>query len=499
MKFPYSANNWMSAIGSIVALVSFSMFLFLLAITIFLDQGSSYLGLFIYIVLPIFLIIGLTLIPIGMIIKIRKEKKEKTKDRMRWLEVNLNNPRHRNAFFIFSACTAIFLFFTSIGSYEAFHFTESTEFCGKLCHNVMEPEFVAYQNSPHARIKCAECHIGSGADWYVKSKLSGLYQLYAVLSNSFPRPIPTPIADLRPAKETCEKCHWPEKFYSRQLITEKHFLADEQNTEWDINLQMKIGPNYSAMGLAEGIHWHINSDIKIEYIAGSDDREQIPWIKYTNLKTNKSIIYTDDEFPLDQTTIESSEIRIMDCMDCHNRPSHKYYTPTHYIDNLMTSGKLPRDIPNLKLIAMEVLNVEYESKDSAMFKISKGIKEYYESGYPEIVKKNPELLNNIVSTIQAEFNKNAFPEMKVNWKAYPDHISHVETNGCFRCHDNKHKSENDEIIRKDCNLCHSIVAQGNPDSLQFSNFNESLEFKHPVDIDESWKEFLCSECHNDLF
>lgn len=154
--------------------------------------------------------------------------------------IDLNRKDHRNAFLIFAAGTTIFLFISALGSYEAFHYTESTEFCGTLCHSVMNPEYTAYQNSAHAKVRCVECHVGTGADWYVKSKLSGLYQVYAVIANVYPKPIPTPIKNLRPARETCEECHWPQKFYSRQLRTEKHFLTDEKNSEWDISLIMKI-------------------------------------------------------------------------------------------------------------------------------------------------------------------------------------------------------------------------------------------------------------------
>ncbi len=278
LKLPRSFYNWTSVIGATIALISLFMIVFLFVITSIFNQGGSYIGVVIYIALPTLMVIGLLMIPVGMIIKFRKQRKEKEKQVLRWPAFDFNEPRQRNAFMIFSVGTTIFLLLSAIGSYEAFHYTESVEFCGTLCHEVMKPEYVAYQNSPHARVACVDCHVGSGADWYVRSKLSGLYQVYSVIFNKYPKPIAVPIHNLRPARETCEECHWPEKFYARQLRIERHYLADAENTEWDIHLEMKTGPSLSALGLQEGIHWHINPNIKIEYVSTQDDREVIPWV-----------------------------------------------------------------------------------------------------------------------------------------------------------------------------------------------------------------------------
>ncbi|MFA7228845.1 MAG: NapC/NirT family cytochrome c, partial [Melioribacteraceae bacterium] len=284
IKLPHSSQNWVSLIGATIALISIFMIIFLFVIT-FTSGGGTYLGLVVYIILPGFLVLGLLMVPVGMFLKVRRDKRNHVLPTKEWPHVNLNDIRHRHAFFIFAVGTTIFLFLTAFGSYEAFHYTESVEFCGTLCHNVMIPEYTAYQNSPHARVACVDCHVGTGASWYVKSKLSGLYQVYAVTLGTIPRPIETPISNLRPARETCEQCHWPQKFYSRKLVTQRHYLTDEKNSEWDISLTMKIGAQISALGTQEGIHWHINPDVKIEYKASDNKREKIPWVRYTNLKT----------------------------------------------------------------------------------------------------------------------------------------------------------------------------------------------------------------------
>ena len=499
MKLPKSAYNWTTVSGAVISLIALFMIGFLLTISFFFNRGGSYLGLFIYMVLPTFLVFGLLLIPIGMWRQHKRSKKSEEKREFKWPKIDFNDHRNRNALMIFFVGSTIFLLVSSVGTYEAFHYTESNKFCGTLCHEVMEPEYVAYQNSSHARVKCVECHVGPGADWYVKSKLSGLYQVYAVTTGNFPRPIPTPLENLRPARETCEQCHWPEKFYDRKNRTYKHYLADEENTEWDINLQVLTGPTYSALGQQEGIHWHINPDVKIEYKTDSDTKESIPWVRYTNLNTGEEYIYLDENNPLDQEALDMLETRTMDCMDCHNRPSHNYLPPANFVDHSLTSGQLPKDLPELKMMAMDLLNRDYPTKDSAFKVIAEELHAYYSESYPELYANKKSDVEKAISGLQDGFGKNVFPAMKVKWNVYPNHLGHKETLGCNRCHDDKHISSANRSISRDCNLCHVIKAQGKPGEMEFGSYIESLEFKHPVDIDQEWRETACAECHSALY
>lgn len=498
-KLPQSFYNLTSLIGATIAVISLFMMVFLFVISIFFAEGSSYMGLVMWIVLPVFLVLGLIIIPIGMIIKSRKDKKRKVVYEKHWPNIDLNNIRTRNAAMIFGVGTVFFLLLSAVGSYEAFHYTESVEFCGTLCHRVMKPEYIAYQNSSHARVSCVECHVGSGADWYVRSKLSGLYQVYAVLANIYPKPIPTPIKNLRPARETCEECHWPEKFYARQLVVEKHYLQDEANTEWDISLQMKTGPTYSALGLQEGIHWHINPEVMVEYIATDSVRQNLPWIRYTNKKTGEVQVFEDEENKLTENQIDSLKIRVMDCMDCHNRPSHDYHTPMEFTNNAITAGRISKEIPEIKIKTLEVLSLDYPTTDSAMKYIEQDLHEYYFSNYKDFYNNNKKLIEQSITAIQDEFKKNIFPEMKVKWSVYNNNIGHLEYLGCFRCHNDRHASAEGKTISNDCNLCHSIIAQGVPDTLQIGSIYDELEFVHPNDPYQDWKEYLCVECHQDLY
>lgn len=495
-KLPRTFYNWISLMGVTIALISLFMIIFLFVVsTFFAPQEYTYLGLVIYILLPGFLILGLILIPIGMFIQSKRKRKPQEK---KWPEINLNDTRQRNAFLIFGIGTAVFLLLSAVGSYEAFHYTESVEFCGETCHEVMHPEFTAYNTSPHARVKCVDCHVGTGADWYVRSKLSGLYQVYSVLFDKYPKPIPTPIENLRPARETCEQCHWPQKFYARKLRYDKHYLSDENNTEWDIGLTMKIGSKHSALGLEEGIHWHINPDVRVEYASLDHELQEIVWIKYSNLKTGEEHIYTESGEPIEEAQLDTLVTQVMDCMDCHNRPSHSYKPPAFFVDNAITAGSIPKTLPEIKSVTMDISGEEYSTMDSAMLNIENEMNSFYEENYPELYDTNRQLIEQGIAGFKAAYSENIFPDMKVRWSAYPNNIGHLEFDGCFRCHNDTHESQDGRTIAKDCQICHEINAQGNPDNLQVANVDSSLTFEHPVDIGGAWEEFLCTDCHTGL-
>jgi hypothetical protein len=499
MKLPKTTKNWLTIIGAIIAVVNLLLIFVLFIISTIFNKSNSNLGLFIYIILPGFFVIGLIAIPVGMLFERRRISKLTDPDKSRLPYIDLNDPRHRNAFVIFTISTIVILFLSTLGSFKAFHITESVEFCGTLCHKVMEPEYTAYQNSPHANVTCVECHVGSGASWYIKSKLSGLHQVYAVLTKTYPSPIQTPLHDLRPARETCEKCHWPQKFYARTMQTNKYFLADSLNSEWDVMLQMKTGPEYTGLGFKEGIHWHINPSVKIEYISDNDKRENITYVKYTDLTTNKITIYRNDANPISDSLLSVSQPRTMDCIDCHNRPSHNYKSPPVYFDRAMLTGEVSKDIPSIKKVAMGILRETFTNSDTALMIIKDSIINYYKSVQSDFFAKNGDIINSSIASIQKGFSQNTFPKMKVSYDKYPEHIGHLESDGCFRCHNGSFKSESGRTITRDCNLCHSIVGQGKPGSMQMTTVRENLEFQHPVDIGTAWKEANCSECHKYLY
>jgi nitrate/TMAO reductase-like tetraheme cytochrome c subunit len=500
MKLPQSLRNWTSFLGALLSVFSLTLIIFLFILNLVFDAGSSYLGIFIYIILPGFLVIGLILIPVGMLFNRRKKLKISDSQNMKdWPVVDFNDKRVRNASMIFVVGTVIVVVLSAVGSYEAFHYTESVQFCGTLCHTVMEPEYVAYHQSSHERVKCVDCHVGSGADWYVKSKLSGLYQVYSVTFNKYSRPIETPIHNLRPARETCEECHWPQKFYDHKVKMKRSYLANEETTEWDIQMLMKTSATYNAFGLQEGIHWHINPDVKIEYIAGSSSLEEIPWVRYTNLKTGEVHTYIDAESELAGTKWDESKAKSMDCIDCHNRPSHNYQPPQNFIDDAITAGRISREIPDIKMALMQIMVQDFESKDSAFAQIDFQLRDYYEMMYPEVLEEKSELLKQAIVAAQEGYSRNIFPYMKVKWSSYPNHLGHLETPGCYRCHNDRHKTNYGRVISRDCNLCHEIKGQGIPGAMDYAYGDASLEFVHPEEIGTAWKTRLCSDCHYALY
>lgn len=495
MKLPKSISNWISLTGFILAVNSLILIIILFIEALLTSHNNPYNGIFTFIILPVIMVIGLIMIPLGMLIRRKKNRSSEHP----WPVLDLNNPKKRQGLVMISIFTFLFLCVSAVGSYEAFNYTESVEFCGKLCHKVMQPEYVTYLHSPHARVACVECHVGEGAGWYVKSKLSGMYQVYSVIFNKFPRPIGTPIKDLRPARETCERCHWPQKFYARKLRSQRSYLADSLNTEWNISMLMKIGPNYSAMGLSEGIHWHINHDIQIEYVASSENRESIPWVKMTNLKTGDVQIFQDTDQMLDKKALDTLQHRTMDCMDCHNRPSHSYKSAPAYINNAMISGNVPKELPWIKKVAMNVLKGPFTNLDSSLAYIRDSITNFYKSGYPDIYKSKKMLIDKAIAGIQQEFSLNVFPYMRVNSSSYLNHIGHLESDGCFRCHSDRHKSDKGKVISKDCNWCHTIIAQGFTGKVQYSTLDSVMEFTHPVNVKDNWKTYFCTECHKELY
>jgi hypothetical protein len=499
MKLPSAARNWITIIGLLIATINFLLIIVLFLISTIFNKNETNLGLFIYIILPGFLLLGLIMIPAGIVISRRKRIVSTPTEKKLLPAIDLNNPRHRNAFIVFTIATLIILFLSTYGSFEAYHLTESVEFCGTLCHKVMEPEYTAYQISPHANVACVECHVGSGASWYVKSKLSGLHQVYAVATKTYPSPIETPLHDLRPARETCQKCHWPQKFYARNLLTNKHYLIDSLNSEWNVILQMKIGPEVSDLGFTEGIHWHINPNVNIEYISENDKRELITYVKYTNKATGEVTVYRNPEIEISDSTISASSARTMDCIDCHNRPSHKYRSPSVYFDKIMLTNDVGKEIPFIKKTAMGILRNSYPSKDTAFMQIRERIINFYKSDFSDYFEKNSAVIDQSIASLQKAYSQNSFPEMKVSYEVYPDHIGHLESEGCFRCHNDSFRSDNGRKITRDCNLCHTIIGQGKRDLMQFTNIRDTLEFQHPVDIGTAWKESNCSECHMSLY
>jgi len=491
-KSPSLLHNWISLAGIILAASSFFAVACLIALDFFRGFRNPYVGILTYVVAPAFLIAGLLMVSAGALWERHRRRKFHPVTIPPFPRIDLNVPRQRHVVMAVIAVTAVFLLSTALGSYRTYQFTESVTFCGKTCHTIMQPEYTAYQESPHARVACVQCHIGPGASWFVKSKLSGAYQVYATLVDKYPRPIPTPIENLRPARETCEECHWPQRFFGEVERDFHHYLPDEQNSLWTIRLLVKIGGGDPRFGAVGGIHWHMAIANKIEYIASDTARQVIPWVRLTD-RQGKVTVYQSTDNPLKPEQIAAATPRVMDCIDCHNRPTHIYHSPVDSVDLALYTGRINQAIPHIKEQAVQALTGKYATTAAAVQGIAKTLTTFYESKYPAFAKTNATLITRAAAETQRIYAHNFFPSMKVTWRVYPDNIGHLNFPGCYRCHDGNHQSADGKTISHDCKACHIIVAQG-PEGKVASNL-AGLEFKHPVDISGLWQQMKCSDCH----
>lgn len=488
--FPDIFYNTTTLIGSSIALLSFGLIIFLTVIEAFTPEPKVYAGIITFIILPAILIFGLILIAIG-IWKSRKRKHQGTFLEKSLPRIDLNDSKQRRSFLIFSIGTILLLFFTAFGSFKAYEYTDSVQFCGTICHKVMEPEYTAYQNSPHSRVACVQCHIGSGADWFVKSKISGSYQVYSVIFNKYARPIPTPIWNLRPAQGTCEQCHWPRNFFAEKKVDFNYYLSDEKNTKSKITMLLKVGGGNSILAQRKGIHWHMNIDNEVTYLAADSSRQVINWIEAKNRETGRVTVYKKGNATFNmQEMKDKGLLRTMDCIDCHNRPSHIYNQPDRMVNVFMSINKIDTTLPYIKITAVEALEKHYTDKETALDSINIFVKNFYSANYPN---SDTGAVNKSIQAIQYIYKNNYFPEMNVSWKKYPNNVGHMYYNGCFRCHDGEHKDDQGKALSNDCNLCHSVISQTINDTTQVSL--AGLKFHHPVDLGGDIQDMMCTDCH----
>ena len=480
-------RNWLSLAGLTIMVGSLFSFFLLLLLDALDKFANPYLGVLTYLVAPVFLVGGLVLAILGAVLRHRQVVK--TCGPLPPVRIDLTRPRDRRLLGFFLVGSVLFLLISAIGSYQTYQFTESVQFCGQACHEVMKPEWTTYRRSPHARVACAECHIGKGATWYVRSKLSGAYQVYATMADKYPRPIPTPVENLRPAQETCEECHWPSKFVGNLDRTYTYFLGDETNTPFTLRMLIKVGGGDPTHCRLDGIHWHMNVGNKIEYIAADESRQTIPWVRMTDGQG----VVTEFRAPNYTNVVDETKVRRMDCMDCHNRPAHRYQTPADAVDLAMALGHIDRSLPYVKTNALYALTLNYTNETQALHRIATVLAEQYPA---EKFPKSQGSVQDTIAALQQIYSDNFFPAMKANWQVYPDNIGHKDWPGCFRCHDGSHSTAGGKrtIKANDCNACHTILAQGSDLELKHLTPN-GQKFNHPGgEVDGA-----CNDCHNGSF
>ena len=514
-KPPSLIRNYISFVGAaitIAALVS-TLLLFLMEITSRVEH--PYLGILTYIVFPAILIFGIGIVILGMVLERRRRRRASPGEVLAYPRLDLNDAHARRAFFVFLFVVFLFISASAFGSYKAYEYSDSVGFCGQTCHEPMKPEYVAYLASPHARVRCVDCHVGPGAEWYVRSKLSGAYQLYSVTFNKFPRPITTPVHNLRPAQQTCEQCHWPEKFFGAQLKTFNRYAYDEQNSLRQTKMLLNVGGGSPASGQVAGIHWHMNIGNEVTFVATDEHRQTIPWVRIKDRQGNVTEFY-DRNRPLSDAEIQAAPKRLMDCIECHNRPAHVYQPPDQSVDQSFAAGKLDPSLPYLKREAIAVLTKQYKTENEALQAISTGLHQFYRNNYGALYWSRTADISKAITELQRIFQTYTFPEMKTDWQTHPNNIGHLYFSGCFRCHDGEHVSKSGKVIRNDCDICHTVIfdsAAAPERNAKMGSYKHPVElgdlasldcktchtgkgpFKHPVNLGDI-SQFSCIECHS---
>ena len=446
------------------------------------------------------------------------KEKSKRKFRLRWPVINIDmaNPRQRVKVFAIAAGILVLSIAAIIGGFEGYHYTESAEFCGTVCH-VMDPQFVRFEVSEHANVECAKCHIGPGASFFVKSKIDGMRQVYAVLTDTYHRPIKSPVHNLRPARETCETCHTPTSFQDNLVKTIRHYENDLENTPVQSTLILKMGGWEETTGISQGIHWHVNSDVY--YIAADEQRQVIIWVGVEQPDGSMKEFFARDMLDMAQTSFvekarEEGRIRKMDCIDCHNRTAHNILPPAAGVDRALELGLISTEIPFIRAKAVEVLSASYSDKEEAFAAVD-ALAEYYQDAWlnKSYSKVGEEEVQAALEEIKRIYSTTNFPEMGLDWKTNPNNERHNPSPGCFRCHDDKHVNIDPagnevETISVKCNLCHTVPIVGRGDEMlieapvivgpvpeSHSDYRFTIEHRSVSGAEQE----ACFQCHGQAF
>lgn len=453
--------NWITLSGGVFAGVSAVLFLIFMALGMLNVVTSPYSGILTFLVLPAVFVGGLLLVPLGIYVG-----KDTFSRETPFPVIDFNCPHTRRVALLVGVFTVFNLLLVGSATFAGVHFMDSVTFCGQVCHTVMEPQHTAYLKSPHQRVACVECHIGPGADWFVKSKLSGVRQIFAVAFGTYPEPIPSPVENLRPSRDTCEQCHWPEKFTGDYLRVINHFQDDEANTNLKTVLLMHIGGGKDSR---TGIHSaHINSDMQVYYTPSDKKRQVMSQVRVVR-NGGEQVVYRMNE---DEAQAEGErgvyEERMMDCIDCHNRPSHIFRLPEEELDTALKDGRIDAGLPFIKKEGVEALRAAAEDA-GGIAEIETHVRDFYKESYPDLLASEGQKVETAIQELQAVYKANIFPKMGVTWNTYPRNIGHEAAPGCFRCHNDSLVAPDGKTIGQDCTTCHTVLAwdEENPEAVEY--------------------------------
>ena len=488
ITFVYLLRNVMSIMGLVGMAVFGLLLLFLVALEIagVFKEESLYSGLITYIVLPFVFTLSVLFTAFGMLWKWRRTRKHGFEG----VFVPGQTRRARVTVITTAVLTTVgWITVVAYGTYNGYHYTDATAFCGLACHQVMEPEYTAYKRSLHARVKCVECHIGPGADWFVKAKFTGIRQVWHTYNGTYKTPIQTPLHSLRPAQDTCEHCHWPGRFSGSVERVTTHYGADEANTPVRYNLLIKVGGGNADQAQPGGVHWHVSDRWQVRYLPLDEKRQDIPYVRVTYKDGRVEEFATKD---FDRASLAEENLRLMDCLDCHSRPSHVFKSPNRALDEAMDNGLISPTLPGIKRVALKAFEQKYETKGEALTAIDAALDAYVRS--VTLTPAQQEQMREARHNVKQVYSTHFFPEHGVDYRAFIDNLGHFEHKGCERCHDGKHQSVNGTgTITKKCDVCHLIIGQANGVKEVANMKYEVRDFEHPDEPVNLKKN--CSSCH----
>jgi hypothetical protein len=445
-------SHWVSMLGAaLVTLAGFS-WLFVLPLNIRSGPVSNpYIGLLIFIAIPIVFFAGLVLIPVGIALAKRKVTESLN-------EVEDRRSAWRRAGIFFGVMTVANVVIASQLSYRAVKQMDTVQFCGQTCH-IMKPEFTAHAGKPpHQAVACAECHIAPGAAGWLRAKMNGTGQLMAVVFNHYPRPIESAMEDnkLVSSAETCEQCHERNEPITPRLRVIASYSDDAANTRTQTVLLMHTGG-----GSLGGIHGaHLGPGVHIRYATSDKQRQTIPWVEYKNAQTGVSRTYLATSRTAD--SVRSLPVFEMQCVDCHNRAAHAFELAERAVNQAIADGQIAAGLPFIKKESLVLLKTSYASSDEGAQEIPGALSKFYLLKYPAEAAKQGPAIHAAGAALAAIYQRNVFTDLKVTWGTYPNNLGHTDNPGCFRCHDEAHLTADKKTITQDCNLCHQVVAVDEP-------------------------------------
>ena len=468
-------TNWIGTAGVVLTTTSFVAFILAELLRMAGVLTNAYVGLITYLALPALFVAGLCLIPVGWWLHRRRSGKTTRELLTERFDADLVKPHQAGSRVvkIIGLLTLVNVIFLGAGSARMLQFMDQPEFCGTACHSVMGPEWAAYQNSPHARVKCVDCHVGTGAEAAFDAKLNGMWQMISVTFDLYERPIRTPVHNLRPARETCERCHWPEAFYGHRIKRLVRYDSDRASTPRYTTLSLKVG---SGKGDKEGeIHWHVAAKNEVRYLATDEKRSTMRWVevrqpdgkfkRYTNRKLGLA-----PKAPAKKAGKKGHAeiVRTLDCVDCHNRATHRFENPEDAVDRLISAGKIDRSMPFAKRRALAALTGSFR-RGTEVKAMDTDLRASYRRDDPKTLNSHSRELDAAVRAMRGVWRRNIHRGMNIEWDPYPDHLGHRRGAGCRRCHSPDMVDARGKAVSHECTLCHSMLAYDSPSPFEFLN------------------------------